>query len=127
MDISKMKCHEIISAIGEALSPEAQEEWDGMDDAGKNDFLIHAQREGFDSAVKLFEGSAKPLSYHLVCRDSDGDELPVCITDGEPLIAARIDTATTFDDTMAAQTEADRLNAAEDTNSDRSYHVIESE
>ena len=55
MDIDKMKCHEILNAIGEALSPEAQAEWDGMDDAGRNDFLIHAQREDFNAAVKLFE------------------------------------------------------------------------
>jgi len=60
MNIDKMKCHEIINAIGEALSPGAQLEWDGMDDTGRNDYLIHAQREGFDAAVKLFEDSAKP-------------------------------------------------------------------
>ena len=58
MDIDKMKCHEILNAIGEALSPEAQAEWDGMDDAGRNDFLILAQREGFNAAVKLFEETA---------------------------------------------------------------------
>jgi hypothetical protein len=79
-------------------------------------------RERVRTLVEIY--AVKPLTYHIVCRDSDGDER-VNIQDGDPVIAGP-DNATTFANTVDAQAEANRLDGAEE-HGDRSYHVVESE
>ncbi len=54
-----MKPHELLNAIGEALTPDAMAWWNGVASELQNEYVILAQRKGLDVAVDAIEADSE--------------------------------------------------------------------
>lgn len=64
--MSELRPHEIEEAIGNALTPEALEYWNGMSNDLTNQYIIEAQREGLDVAIAAVEEELKIIGSSML-------------------------------------------------------------